>query len=125
MDDDDARMVFTRLLDLEPPVPDLAPYVHTAQAATRRRQLVYVSSSALVTAAVIATVVAAPSLLPGGSAGSERRVPGAGVGVTVPTAAPGPRLVPTHAPDSETPAAKAARLTAALKNAYSPPGSQR
>jgi hypothetical protein len=118
MEDIEPRALLTRLLDDEPPAPDIAPYISKARRDTARRRWAFAGASSVAVAAVVAAVVVAPNLLPHApQPGGQVGAPGAGVPTAKAT------MVPKQRISTETPAAASARLTAALAAAYPlPPG---
>lgn len=115
MQDTDTRQLFNRLVEDEPPLPDIAPYVDAAHAAGRGRRLAYTGASALAVAAAVGAAIAVPSLLAGGPAGSGQ-IATAGPAAQASAAAKLPEWVPAYPPTTESPAQAVARLTAALKS---------
>jgi len=97
MEDTEARLVFTQLLEAEPAVPDLAPYIDRARRATRLRRMTLAGAGTGLVAAAVAGALIAPSLL------------------LDQAAQPGPRPAASVVNKSSADP-KAARLTEALSN---------
>ncbi len=116
MNDSETKMLFSRLVEGEPPVPDIEPFVAAAHTAARRRQLTFAGLTAVAVAAVIAAVAVTPSLGLGVAVQPNGQVAGPGLAVsTAPDTSKLPASVPPHARNTETPAQTSARLTAAIK----------
>lgn len=99
MEDTEARTLFSRLLEAEPPAPDIAPFITTARRDTVRRHWAFAGAGIATVAVLVAGVVAVPNLLLAGPQGST---PAGGTSVSRP-------------PESSV--QKATRLNLALKDA--------
>lgn len=124
MEATETRQVFSRLVQDEPPLPDVGPLVAAAHAAGRRRRWASTGGGALAVVAVVASATALPMLLPGHeSPATEVQSRGQTVKALRPAALPD--QVPTYPTTTEPPAAAAARLTAALRSVVNLPPAAR